>query len=348
MSMRTRQVHLIQRPNAIATPADFRIVEVTLPELVPGQILVKNLWMSVDPYMRRSMSPDATDLEPWPLNKAIDGPSIGRVAASRNPAFREGDLVESMSGWQEHFVSNGGTFVPYLSPSDSLAKRNAAGAAPEDYVGLLGVAALTAYRGMVSLSRARAGDTVVISSGAGTVGSVACQIGKIQGLRVVTSAGSDEKVRWLKDVARVDYAFNYKTTTFVAAFREACPSGIDLVLESASPEHLCACLPFMNELKQLLIAGFVASYSGDGKVRLVDNFEFVLDRFLTIQSYRFMDSLDVYDAFVSNMIEWRRVGKMTLPIVAYEGLERAPEALCALFTEGHLGKSLVHLADQAY
>ncbi len=345
MSMRTRQVHLVRRPNTVAKPTDFKVVEMTLPELAAGQVLVQNLWMSVDPYMRRSMSPDATDLEPWPLNKAIDGPSIGRVAASKNPAFREGDLVESMSGWQEHFVSNGSAFVPYLSPSDSLAKRNAAGATPQDYVGLLGVAALTAYRGMVSLARARAGDTAVISSGAGTVGSIACQIGKVQGLRVVTSAGSDEKVRWLKDIARVDYAFNYKTTTFAAAFREACPNGIDLVLENASPEHLCACLPFMNELKQLLIAGFVATYSGDGKVRLIDNFEFVLDRFLTIQSYRFMDSLNVYDEFVSNMIGWRRDGKMTLPIVVYDGLDHAPEALCALFTKGHLGKSLVHLAN---
>jgi NADPH-dependent curcumin reductase CurA len=343
--MRTRQIHLVRRPDAIAKPTDFTIVEVPLPALEPGQVLVQNLWMSVDPYMRRSMSPDATDLEPWPLNKAIDGPSIGRVIASKNPAYREGDLVESMSGWQEHFVSEAAVFVPYLSPSDSLAKRTAPGATPQDYVGLLGVAALTAYRGMVALSRARAGDTAVISSGAGTVGSIACQIGKVQGLRIVTSAGSNEKVRWLKDVARVDYAFNYKTTPFGAAFREACPKGIDLVLENASPEHLCACLPFMNELKQLLIAGFVATYSGNGKVRLIDNFEFVLDRFLTIQSYRFMDSLDVYDEFVRDMLGWRRNGHVTLPIVEYKGLERAPEALCALFTQGHLGKSLVHLSD---
>ncbi len=343
--MRTRQIHLTRRPDAIAKPMDFRVVEATLPELLPGQVLVQNLWMSVDPYMRRSMSPDATDLEPWPLGKAIDGPSIGRVVESRNPSYREGDLVESMSGWQEHFVSNAAPFVPYLSPSDSLAKRTAPGATPQDYVGLLGVAALTAYRGMVSLSRARPGDTAVVSSGAGTVGSIACQIGKAQGLRVVSSAGSEEKIRWLREVARVDYAFNYKTTDFTSALRAGCPKGIDLVLENASPEHLCACLPFMNELKQVLIAGFVATYSGDGKVALPRNIEYVLDRFLTIQSYRFMDSLDVYDEFVRDMIAWRQCGQLTLPIVAYEGLESAPDALCGLFTRGHLGKSLVHLAD---
>jgi len=343
--MRTRQVHLIRRPDAIAQPSDFKVVEAELPPLQSGQVLVENLWMSVDPYMRRSMSPDATDLEPWPLNKALDGPSIGRVVTSRNDAFKPGDLVESMSGWQEHFVSNAGTFIPYLSPSDSLAKRCADGATAQDYVGLLGVAALTAYRGMVSLSRARQGDTAVVSSAAGTVGSIACQIGKAQGLRVVASAGTDAKVDWLREVARVDYAFNYKTTPFDTAFREGCPKGIDLVLENASPEHLCACLPYMNELKQILIAGFVATYSGDGKVGLPRNIEFVLDRFLSIQCYRFMDSLDVYDEFVRDMIGWRRAGKMTLPIVHYDGIESAPDALCGIFTRGQLGKSLVRLAD---
>lgn len=345
MAQRTHQVHLIRRPEAIAKPSDFAVVEVTLPELTEGQVLVRNLWMSVDPYMRRSMSPEATDLEPWPLNRAIDGPSIGRVLASRNPAYEAGDLVESMSGWQEHFISNAGHFVPYLSPSDSLVKRTAPGAEPADYVGLLGVAALTAYRGMVSLSKAKTGDTAVISSGAGTVGSIACQIGKAQGLRVVSSAGSPEKVQWLRDVAGVDCAFNYRTRAFAGAFLEVCPKGIDLVLENASPDHLCACLPFMNELKQVLIAGFVGTYSGDGKIGLPRNFEFVLDKFLTIQSYRFMDSLDVYDQFVSDMLGWRSRGQLTLPIVCYDGLEQAPDALCNLFTRGHLGKSLVHLAD---
>lgn len=344
MPVQTRQIHLIRRPDAVAKPTDFKIVRAVLPDLQPGQVLVRNLWMSVDPYMRRSMSPDATDLPPWPIGKALDGPSIGRVVASRNAAFAEGDLVESMSGWQEHFISEGGAFVPYLSPNDALVIRSAEGASPQDYVGLLGVAALTAYRGMVSLARCVAGDTVVISSGAGTVGSIACQIGKIQGLRVVTSAGTAQKVHWLESVARVDYAFNYREVPIPKALADACPNGIDLVLENASPEHLSACLPLMKELKQILIAGFVSTYNGDGKVRLVDNFEFVLDRFLTIQSYRFMDSLDVYDQFVRSMLNWRRAGRLTLPEVIYEGLESAPEALCGLFSGRHFGKSLVRIA----
>jgi NADPH-dependent curcumin reductase CurA len=301
--------------------------------------------MSVDPYMRRSMSPDATDLEPWPLNKPLDGPSVGRVIESRNTAFIVGDVVESMSGWQEHFVSDAGTFIPYLSPSDSLAKRTAPGAQPKDYVGLLGVAALTAYRGMVHLANVNPGDTVVVSSGAGTVGSLGCQMAKVRGARVVTSAGSDAKVDWLRNVIKVDHAFNYKAGALGNALRDACPKGIDVLLENASPEHLCACLPLMNLQKQVIIAGFVGTYNLSSKIGLPENFEYVLDRFLTIQSYPFMDSLDRYDQFVADMLRWRGEGRMHLEEALYEGLDQAPHALCALLNGKHIGKSLVRLAN---
>jgi NADPH-dependent curcumin reductase CurA len=345
MGIRTRQVHLVARPEGAARPDHFAVVEVELPDLAEGQVLVENLWMSVDPYMRRSMSPEATDLEPWPLGKALDGPSVGRVIESRNAAFAVGDIVESMSGWQEHFVSNAGEFVPYLSPSDSLAKRTAAGARPQDYVGLLGVAALTAYRGMVHIANVNPGDTVVVSSGAGTVGSLACQMAKIRGARVVTSAGSDAKVSFLREVIKVDHAFNYKTGDMSAALKAACPKGIDVLLENASPEHLCACLPLMNLQKQVIIAGFVGTYNLSSKIGLPENFEYVLDRFLTIQSYPFMDSLDRYDEFVADMVRWRGEGRMHLEECVYEGLERAPEALCALLDGKHIGKPLVRIAS---
>jgi NADPH-dependent curcumin reductase CurA len=345
MGIRTRQVHLVARPEGAARPDQFAVVEVALPDLAEGQVLVENLWMSVDPYMRRSMSPEATDLEPWPLGKALDGPSVGRVIESRNAGFAVGDIVESMSGWQEHFVSNAGEFVPYLSPSDSLAKRTAAGARPQDYVGLLGVAALTAYRGMVHIANVNPGDTVVVSSGAGTVGSLACQMAKIRGARVVTSAGSDAKVAFLREVIKVDHAFNYKAGDMSAALKAACPQGIDVLLENASPEHLCACLPLMNLQKQVIIAGFVGTYNLSSKIGLPENFEFVLDRFLTIQSYPFMDSLDRYDEFVADMIRWRGEGRMHLEECVYEGLERAPEALCALLDGRHIGKPLVRIAS---
>lgn len=342
MPRRTRQIHLVRRPQGLAQPSDFALVEADLQELRDGQVLVENLWMSVDPYMRRSMGEAATDLEPWPLHRPLDGPSVGRVLESRNPGFAVGDIVESLSGWQEHFVSDGGVFVPYLSASDALARRSAPGAEPRDYVGLLGVAALAAYRGVAVLARGVPGGTVVVSSGAGTVGAIGCQLAKIRGMRVVASAGTDEKVRWLTDVVGVDVAYNYRREPHAEALRRACPGGIDVVLEGVGPEHLAACLPLMNELGQVLIAGMISMYSAGGKARL-ENFEWVLDRYVTIQPYRFMDSLDVYDRFVDDMLRWRREGQMTVPEVVYEGIERAPQALCSLFTGGHIGKPLVRL-----
>jgi NADPH-dependent curcumin reductase CurA len=197
---------------------------------------------------------------------------------------------------------------------------------------------------MVHLAQVSPGETAVVSSGAGTVGSLACQMAKIRGLRVVSSAGSDAKVKWLRDVIGVDAAFNYRSVDIGQALRAACPAGIHLLLENASPEHLSAALPLMNELRQVLIAGLVGTYSSDGKVRIW-NFEAVLDRFLTLQSYRFMDSLDRYDEFVADMLRWRAEGRMHLEENIYVGLDQAPAALCALLQGRHIGKPLVRLRD---
>lgn len=343
--MKTRQIHLVSRPEGFAAPENFEMREVELPPLDEGQALVENLYMSIDPYMRRSMEPVATDLPPWPLDAALNGPSIGRVIESKNAKYSVGDLVESMSGWQEHFISDADDFVAYLSPENAIAKRLLAnGATPKDFLGILGVAAQTSYFGMMCAAKPVAGETLVVSSGAGVVGSIACQIGKIKGMRVVSSAGSDEKVAWLINELGVDYAFNYKKTDISEGLKAGCPNGIDLVLECASPEHLSACLPLMNEQKLLLIAGFIGIYSTGGVVKNIRNFEYVLDRFLTIKSYPFMTYLSAYDRFVSDMLRWREEGRLHFKEAMYEGLETAPAALCNLFTGATHGKALVKLA----
>ena len=134
----TTRVQMKRRPDGFARPDDFEVVTLPRPEPREGEVLVQNIWMSVDPYMRRSMDEDGKDLAPWPIGGALDGPSIGRVIASRHPGFGEGDLVESMSGWQEHFISSGTDFIPYLTPNDARAVRSAPGARPRDWLGLLG------------------------------------------------------------------------------------------------------------------------------------------------------------------------------------------------------------------
>lgn len=343
MGIKSQRIHLKSRPQGLPTPDHFELVDITLPDLQVGQVLVRNLWMSVDPYMRRSMEEEAKDLVPWPIDGPLDGPSVGQVVESRHPGYLPGDIVEGMCGWQQHFISDGTPFVPYLSPASAIAKRTAPGAAPRDYVGILGIASMTAYAGITCLSTAQPGDTAVISSGAGTVGSVACQIAKIRGLRVVTSAGSEAKVRWLRDEIGVDHAFNYREQPISQALAEACPRGIDLVLENASPEHLSACLPLMNELKQVLIAGFVSIYSSGGSIPAFPNFEFVLDRYLTIRAFQFMECLDRYDQFVADMIRWRNEERLVFRENHFKGLDQAPVAFCALFRGEMSGKILVEV-----
>lgn len=344
--MKTRQIHLLERPEGLPEPGQFALREVDLPELREGQVLVENLYMSVDPYMRRSMDAVAKDLPPWPIGGPLDGPSIGRVIESRNPGFTPGDVIESMSGWQQHFISDGDEFVPYISSNTAIAKRDVSGkAAPEDFLGLLGIASQTAYLGLKCAAKMVPGETVVISSGAGTVGSIACQIAKIHGMRVVSSAGSDEKVAFLRDELGVDFAFNYKTTSLSDGLAQGCPDGIDLVFENASPEHFSACLPLMNEMKTMLIAGFISIYSTGGTVPNLANFEYALDRYLTIRAFAFMEFLDAFDQFIADMLSWRDAGKIQLPQQIHDGLEKAPEAFCSLFTGASSGKQLVRIAS---
>jgi NADPH-dependent curcumin reductase CurA len=342
--MLTQQIQLTARPDGFPKPTDFRLVEVELPALGPGEMLVENLWMSVDPYMRRCMQEATLDQQPWPLNGPLNGPAIGRVIESKNEDFKCGDLVESLSGWQRHFATDGGLLVPFESPFNSVVKRSLQGVSPRDYLGLLGLASLTAYTGIVLGNTCQAGETVVISSGAGTVGSVACQIAQIRGLCVVSSAGSDEKVRWLTDAFGLDRVFNYRKQPIELALASLCPEGIDLVLENAGPEHLSACLPLMNELKTVLISGLISTYSTGGKIRSFPNFEFVLDRFLTIRAYRYMDFLQSYDVMVNDLLHWRDEGRLLFKEVPYEGLEAAPQAFCSMLRGESYGKPLIQIS----
>lgn len=340
-----RQVQLVARPDGHARPDHFRIAEVELPPLDDGEVLVENLYMSVDPYMRRCMDAEAKDLPPWPIGGPLNGPSIGRVIVSRNKGFEPGDIVESMSGWQSHFISSGDAFIPYISSDTAIAKRRVGnGIDARDYLGLLGIASQTGYSALRCAATMRAGQTIVISSGAGTVGSVACQIAKLHGMRVVTSAGDAEKRRWLVDEIGVDAALDYKAPDFAAALDAACPDGIDLLLENASPEHFSACLPMMNMNALMLIAGFISVYNGDGRAR-IDNFEYVLDRFLTIKCFAFMDYLESFDRFVEEMTAWRGDGRLRFRETIVDGLEHAPDALCALFDGSATGKLLVRISE---
>lgn len=228
--MKTKQIQLKYRPKNISSDC-FKLVESTIPALKENQVLVKNLYMSVDPYMRLSME-DGADLDAWKLNSALDGPSIGIVVDSKNKKFKEGDIVESMSAWQEHFISEGDEFIPYVSSNTAIKKRIVPnGLNAKDYLGLLGISSQCGYFAVNNATKVNKGETFVVSSGAGNVGMMASQVAKIKGMRVVSSTGSNHKAEWLKDNLGIDYVFNYKEQSYEEALKKGCPDGIDLVLE---------------------------------------------------------------------------------------------------------------------
>jgi len=340
MMMKTRQIQLKYRPKHISEEC-FNLVDVELPELKDRQVLIKNLYMSVDPYMRLSME-DGGDLDAWKLNSALDGPSIGTVIDSKNKKFKEGDIVESMSGWQEHFISDGDDFIPYISSNSAIKKREVPeGLKAKDYLGLLGISSQCGYFAVNNASEVKAGETFVVSSGAGNVGMMASQVAKIKGMRVVSSTGSDHKAQWLRDILKIDYVFNYKKISYEEALKDGCPNGIDLILECASAKHISACLPLMNIEKTILLTGLIDIYDTGGKVKDFQNLEYILYSYLTLKSHVFMDYLDYYDNFINDVTNWYLSGKLIYKEEIIAGIENAPDALISMFKGTSHGKILV-------
>ena len=340
--MKTKQIQLKYRPKKISSDC-FKLVESKIPALKKNQVLVENLYMSVDPYMRLSME-DGADLEAWKLNSALDGPSVGIVVDSKNKKFKEGDIVESMSGWQEHFISEGDEFIPYVSSNTSIKKRIVpTGLNAKDCLGLFGISSQCGYFAVNNATEVNKGETFVVSSGAGNVGMMASQVAKIKGMRVVSSTGSNHKAEWLKENLGIDYVFNYKEQSYEEALKKGCPDGIDLVLECASANHMSACMPLMNVGKTILLTGLIDIYDNGGKVKDFKNIEFILYSYLTLKSHVFMDYLDYYDNFIKDVTSWYLSDKLIYKEEIVEGIENAPNALVSLFEGKSHGKVLVSI-----
>lgn len=340
--MKTKQIQLKYRPKKISSDC-FKLVESKIPALKKNQVLVENLYMSVDPYMRLSME-DGADLEAWKLNSALDGPSVGIVVDSKNKKFKEGDIVESMSGWQDHFISEGDEFIPYVSSNSAIKKRIVpTGFNAKDYLGLFGISSQCGYFAVNNATEVNKGETFVVSSGAGNVGMMASQVAKIKGMRVVSSTGSNHKAEWLKENLGIDYVFNYKEQSYEEALKKGCPDGIDLLLECASANHMSACMPLMNVGKTILLTGLIDIYDNGGKVKDFKNIEFILYSYLTLKSHVFMDYLDYYDNFIKDVTSWYLSDKLIYKEEIAEGIENAPNALVSLFEGKSHGKVLVSI-----
>jgi len=329
--MRSREVHLIERPQGLPVPAQFRIVETDVADPAEGQLLVQNIYMSVDPAMRPRLA------GPTALNEAMMGGTIGRVLKSRNVAFKEGDHVESMNGFREYFVSDG----------KGLSKLDADGMPLVAYMSVLGLTGLTAYGGLLLIGALKDGENVFVSAAAGAVGSVAAQIAKIKGCYVIGSAGSDEKCRWLKEDLGLDVAINYKKGELRASLKAAAPKGIDVYFENVGGEHLNAALPRMNALGRIAVCGMISAYNNFGAVsEPVTTLSNMIYNRVMMRGFVFYEFESKRAQFLEDMKGWIKQGRMKYRTTIVQGIDAAPTALIGLFTGANTGKMVVQLAKE--
>ncbi len=331
--MKTRVVHLEQRPHGVPTRADFKIVESQLPPLLEDQVLVRNLWMSVDPYMRGRMNGRKSYIEPFQVGEPLSGGAIGQVLESRHANFPEGVYVSHQSGWREACVM----------PGKALQLVNPSVAPLPAFLGVLGMPGLTAYVGL-GLAQPQPDETLFVSAGGGAVGSLVCQLAKQRGLRVVASAGSAIKLDWLSSQLGVDAALNYKARDFAKQLAAAVPDGLDIYFDNVGGAQLEAALDQMNVFGRVVVCGMISFYNTPEQPTGPANFMQILIKRVTLRGFIVTDHTDQYPAFIEEVGGLIREGAVRWEETVLEGLDRAPEALIGLFSGNNMGKMLVKLA----
>ncbi|UCE41489.1 MAG: NADP-dependent oxidoreductase [Candidatus Aminicenantes bacterium] len=331
---RSREIRLKNRPMGMATENDFELVEVMIPEIEEGQILVRNQYISVDPYMRGRMGERETYIAPFELGKPLDGGCVGQIVDSRSEEFKQGDFVLGNKGWREFFVteSRGVKLIdPEIAPI-------------QNYLGILGMPGFTAYVGLLDIGQPKEGDIVFVSTAAGAVGSLVCQIAKIKGCRVIGSTGSDEKVAWLQEEAGIDVAFNYKTTdNLLDELKKLCPDGIDVYFDNVGGIQLEAAIDSMNNFGRIVLCGMISIYNATRPPRAPRNLILAISKRLTFKGFIVYDQNDRMSSFLHDMGEWLKQGQIQWKETIIHGLENAPKAFLGLFTGESFGKMLVKL-----
>ena len=330
----SREIHLKSRPSGVPTADNFELVHVDLPEPAPGQVQVRNTWMTVDPYMRGRMNDVKSYAPPFQLGEAMQGGAVGVVMASNDPSLQAGDLVQSFFGWREAFNA----------PAGAVQKLDTHGLPPQAFLGFAGMPGLTAYVGLLRIAEMKAGDVVFVSGAAGAVGSVACQIAKLKGHTVIGSAGGAEKAAFLKEIG-VDHAIDYKAEpNLTAALMRAAPEGIDVYFENVGGAHMEAALMAAKPFGRFALCGMISEYNNTDLGKGVRGLVMAVGKSLTLRGFIVSNHTDMQAAFVKDLAGWVAEGKFKHVETVKEGIEAAPEAFLGLFKGENLGKMLVKLS----
>ncbi|MBK5511269.1 MULTISPECIES: NADP-dependent oxidoreductase [unclassified Pseudomonas] len=335
-----QRIVLVSRPVGAPKPENFRLERVALPDLADGQVLLKTLYLSLDPYMRGRMSDAPSYAAPVEIDEVMTGGAVSRVERSLNPKFQEGDLVVGSTGWQSHSISDGRNIIPIPSglPSPSMA------------LGVLGMPGMTAYMGLIDIGQPKAGETLVVAAASGAVGSVVGQVAKIKGLRVVGVAGGADKCRYVVEELGFDACIDHKSPDFANDLALACPKGVDIYYENVGGKVFDAIMPLLNTKARIPLCGLIAGYNAheapSGPDRLPQFQRTLLTKRVRMQGFIvFDDYADRQPEFVSAMVPWVREGKVKFREDIVEGLEQAPEAFIGLLEGRNFGKLVVRVAQ---
>ena len=328
----SKEVRLKARPEGMPKLEDFEVAETEISAPGDGEVLIRNIWMSVDPYMRGRMYDRESYVPPFQIGAPLEGGAIGQVVASNSDKVAVGDYVQSMLGWREYAVAKG----------EDVQKVDENAAPIQAYLGTLGMPGMTAYAGLLRVGELKDGETVFVSAASGAVGAVVCQIAKAKGCFVVGTAGSDDKCKWLEETAGIDKAINYKTCgNLTEAVREAAPKGIDVYFENVGGEHLVAALENMRPFGRLAMCGMISQYNDTTPTPGPNNLIYMVGKSLKMQGFIVSNHFDLLPDFIRDMSQWIKEGKIKWEETVEDGIERAPNAFLNLFTGGNFGKMLV-------
>jgi len=330
----SREIRLKSRPSGVPTADNFELATVTLADPAPGEVQVRNSWMTVDPYMRGRMNDVRSYAPPFELGEAMQGGAVGEVVASNDPAFKAGDAVQSFLGWREAFNA----------PAAAVQKLETHGLPPQAFLGVAGMPGLTAYVGLLKIAALKDGDVVFVSAAAGAVGQVVCQIAKLKGHTVIGSVGGPEKVAYLKELG-IDHVIDYKAEPdLTAALTRVAPDGIDVYFENVGGVHMEAALMAARPFGRFALCGMISQYNdtdlGAGTRGLI----MVVGKQLRLEGFIVSSHFDMMPAFVKEMAGWIAEGKVKARETVEEGIENAPAAFLKLFKGENLGKMLVKLS----
>lgn len=333
-AVKSQQIVLASRPKGIPTQSNFKLGSTEVSPIEDGEFLVKNDWMSVDPYMRGRMKDSDSYVPPFQIDQPLEGGCIGKVVKSRNERFSEGAYVLGNLGWREFWKSSG-EGVTIIDP----------GLAPvQAYLGALGMTGMTAWVGLNKVARLKPGCTVFVSAASGAVGSIVCQLAKAKDCKVIGSAGKQSKIDWLMDKAGIDACINYKKSKdLVGELAKHAPDGIDIYFDNVGGEHLEAALDVMKNFGCCVECGMISTYNATEPPAAPRNLFKVIGKRIRMEGFIVRDHLDAQAEFIADMAPLIQAKKIVWEESIADGLKNAPSAFIGLFEGDNLGKQLVRI-----